>query len=96
MKNARLTNDKIKKFYQERAAIELEYANRLGNLSHIELDTYEIGTMKQSLEMLQSETSVMAKAHAANATQLQADLIHDYTKFSDEFTDQVRRVRLFL
>lgn len=95
MHNAKSTNEKIMAFCRERIAIEDDYAKRLASLSNIDLGLHELGHLKHSLDVLQSETSATAAAHATTAAQLGKDFADKYTTFANTSTDQRRKVRYF-
>lgn len=92
-RNANTTSARLIRFYQDRAAIEEEYARKLALLAEVDLSILEIGNVKQSLKVLQAETSATATAHAATAAQLRADVVDSYSITTNASAKQWTKVR---
>lgn len=92
MNESKATNEDIRAFYKERAAIEDEYARKLTKLSKMPLGTPEIGTLKASLIVLQAETASMAATHASTAASLHLDVEEPHSASSNTMREKRKMV----
>ncbi|KAJ7062816.1 hypothetical protein C8F01DRAFT_986298 [Mycena amicta] len=74
MRGAIRTTDELRKFWQERAVIEEEYANRLLDLAKVRLGKDEIGDLRNCLDTLLLETTKHGTTHLELATQIRTDM----------------------
>ncbi|PFH62216.1 hypothetical protein XA68_14623 [Ophiocordyceps unilateralis] len=82
MQGAKQTCDELRAFYGARASIEDEYAKKLLNLSRKSLGTYELGTLKTSLDTVRGELESMAKQHQSIAAQMKTELEEPLAAFA--------------
>lgn len=94
MNESKTTNDDVRIFYKERAAIEDEYAKKLNKLSKMTLGVPEIGTLKASLDVLQAETASMAASHASTAASLHLDIEEPHTASCNTIREKRKMVRM--
>ena len=93
MSDSKRTNEEIRLFYKERAAIEDEYAKKLTKLSKVPMGDAELGTIQASIEVLKRETASMAEAHAKTANLLRTDLEEPHTTLSNSIRERRKLVR---
>ncbi|PPQ82339.1 hypothetical protein CVT24_002318 [Panaeolus cyanescens] len=74
MRGAARTMEELRAFWKERAAIEEDYAKRLGKLSKMVLGRDEIGDLRKSLDTVRYETECQAAAHLDLAQKIHAEL----------------------
>ncbi|KAH9855884.1 hypothetical protein C2E23DRAFT_882650 [Lenzites betulinus] len=74
MRGAIRTMEELKGYWKERAAIEEQYAKRLGSLAKITLGRDEIGELRASLDTLKQETEKQAQSHLLVAQAIRNDL----------------------
>ncbi|KAF8058716.1 SH3 domain-containing protein [Lyophyllum atratum] len=74
MRGATKTTDELRHFWNERAAIEEQYATRLAALSKIALGGDEIGELRNSLDILRLETEKQAASHTQLAAAVRSNL----------------------
>ncbi|KAJ3980619.1 SH3 domain-containing protein [Lentinula detonsa] len=81
MRGAMRTMDELRNFWKERAAIEEEYAKRLGKLAKQTLGRDEIGDLRNSLDTVRLETDKQSTHHLNLAQQIKNDLENQATTF---------------
>ncbi|KAG6829654.1 hypothetical protein H0H87_010567 [Tephrocybe sp. NHM501043] len=74
MRGATRTMEELRNFWKERAAIEEDYAKRLGKLSKVALGKDEIGELRNSLDTIRLETEKQAGYHAKLASDVRTEL----------------------
>ncbi|KIK61068.1 hypothetical protein GYMLUDRAFT_43180 [Collybiopsis luxurians FD-317 M1] len=74
MRGAMRTMDELRNFWKERAAIEEDYAKRLGKLAKQTLGRDEIGELRNSLDTIRLETDKQSTFHLTVAQQIKNDL----------------------
>lgn len=74
MRDTAKTTEELKSFWNERAAIEEQYATRLAALSKAALGGHEIGELRNSIDALRLETENQAAAHLELASAIRSDL----------------------
>ncbi|KAF7291820.1 SH3-domain-containing protein [Mycena chlorophos] len=74
LRGAARTTDDLRKFWQERAAIEEEYASRLCELAKVQLGKDEIGDLRNAFDTLLLETARQGTAHLQLASQIRTDV----------------------
>ncbi|KAI0898946.1 hypothetical protein F4806DRAFT_456135 [Annulohypoxylon nitens] len=82
MSSAKQTSDELRSFYSARASIEEEYARKLMSLSKKPLGTYEMGSLKTSLDTVRGEVESIAKQHASIAAQMKSELEEPLAAFA--------------
>ncbi|KAF4595555.1 Src-like protein [Ophiocordyceps camponoti-floridani] len=82
MQGAKQTCDELRAFYGARATIEDDYARKLLNLCRKSLGTYEMGTLKTSLDTVRGELESMAKQHQSIAAQMKTELEEPLAAFA--------------
>lgn len=93
MREAKVINEDIRQFYEERANIEDEYSRRLDELSRKSVGRLEIGTLQMSIGVLLQETKTIASSHASIARQLKEDLLRPHARASEVMLEERRKVR---
>ncbi|KAG6918864.1 hypothetical protein DXG01_010927 [Tephrocybe rancida] len=81
MRGATRTMEELKNFWKERAAIEEDYAKRLGKLAKSSLGRDEIGELRNSLDTIRLETDKQAGYHAKLASDVRNELESTSTAF---------------
>ncbi|KAK0641091.1 hypothetical protein B0T16DRAFT_431001 [Cercophora newfieldiana] len=82
MHAAKQTCDELRAFYSARASIEDEYARKLASLSRKSLGSQEMGTLKNSLDVMRGEVESMAKQHQNIAAQMKSELEEPLAAFA--------------
>ncbi|CCG84347.1 protein of unknown function [Taphrina deformans PYCC 5710] len=93
MGEARVTNEEVRAFFEERASIEEEYARKITKLTKEPFGSVEIGSLKESLVMLKLETANTATAHAVIARQIRTDLEQPHSAVSDVSRDKRKSIQ---
>ncbi|KAJ3904265.1 SH3 domain-containing protein [Lentinula edodes] len=81
MRGAMRTMDELRNFWKERAAIEEDYAKRLGKLAKQTLGRDEIGELRNSLDSVRLETDKQSSYHLNLAQQIKNDLENQAATF---------------
>ncbi|KAE9403344.1 hypothetical protein BT96DRAFT_990382 [Gymnopus androsaceus JB14] len=81
MRGAMRTMEELKNFWKERAAIEEDYAKRLGKLAKQTLGRDEIGELRNSMDIIRLETDKQSSYHLNLAQQIKNDLEAQATTF---------------
>ncbi|KAG6867748.1 hypothetical protein C0993_011702 [Termitomyces sp. T159_Od127] len=74
MRGATRTMEELRNYWKERAAIEEDYAKRLGKLAKSPLGRDEIGELRNTLDTIRLETDKQAGFHTTLAGQIRTDL----------------------
>ncbi|KAL2187310.1 hypothetical protein L209DRAFT_686324 [Thermothelomyces heterothallicus CBS 203.75] len=93
MHNAKQTCDELRAFYSARASIEDEYARKLMSLSRKSLGSQEMGTLKQSLDVVRGEVESMAKQHQNVAAQMKSELEEPLAAFTGAMKERRKIVQ---
>lgn len=81
MRGASRTSDEMRNFWKERAAIEEDYAKRLMKLAKSTLGKDEIGELRNSLDVIRTETERQGSCHLNLAQSIRNDLEGATTEF---------------
>ncbi|KAJ3844216.1 SH3 domain-containing protein [Lentinula raphanica] len=84
MRGAMRTMDELRNFWKERAAIEEDYAKRLGKLAKQVLGRDEIGELRNSLDTVRLETDKQSSYHLTLSQQIKNDLENQATTFCNK------------
>ncbi|KAI8614456.1 hypothetical protein BC830DRAFT_1169424 [Chytriomyces sp. MP71] len=74
MKNGKHVTAEIASVFKERAAIEEEFGKRLAKLAKTFTTTEEMGTLRESLDLVKSELETSARAHLDIANEIRLQL----------------------
>lgn len=91
--NTKHTAEEIKEFYKERAFIEDEYSRRLISLSRKSLGTHEIGTLKEALDTIRTNTENLGRFHSNAAQQFRIELEEPLASFSSNLRSRRKTVQ---
>ncbi|KAH7871905.1 uncharacterized protein C8R40DRAFT_512092 [Lentinula edodes] len=86
------TIEGLKGFWKERAAIEEDYAKRMGELAGVDLGRDEIGELRNSLTTLQLETTKLAQTHLQLANQIRSEMEDPAAAMLNKLSDHKRLV----
>ncbi|KAI8831892.1 hypothetical protein BJ741DRAFT_615616 [Chytriomyces cf. hyalinus JEL632] len=89
MKNGKHITAEIAQVFKERASIEEEFGKRLTKLAKTFTTTEEIGTLRESLDLVKSELETSARAHLDIANEIRLQL----EKQTNDFLQQQSAVR---
>ncbi|KAJ3114599.1 hypothetical protein HK100_001612, partial [Physocladia obscura] len=74
MKNGKHVTSEISALFKERAAIEEEFGKRLAKLAKSFTTNEEIGTLRESLDLVKTELETSARAHLDIANEIRIQL----------------------
>jgi hypothetical protein len=83
MHDAKQTCEEVHGFFKERIAIEEEYSKRLLALSRKGLGSNELGTLRQALDIIRTNTEAMGRCHGSSAQQIKKELSDPLESFSN-------------
>ncbi|KAJ3860587.1 SH3 domain-containing protein [Lentinula novae-zelandiae] len=86
------TIEGLKGFWKERAAIEEDYAKRMGELAGVDFGRDEIGELRNSLTTLQLETTKLAQTHLQLANQIRSEMEDPAAAMLNKLSDHKRLV----
>ncbi|KAJ3887193.1 SH3 domain-containing protein [Lentinula edodes] len=86
------TIEGLKSFWKERAAIEEDYAKRMGELAGVDFGRDEIGELRNSLTTLQLETTKLAQTHLQLANQIRSEMEDPAAAMLNKLSDHKRLV----
>ncbi|KAJ3007248.1 UNVERIFIED_CONTAM: hypothetical protein HDU68_003619, partial [Siphonaria sp. JEL0065] len=81
MKNGKHVTAEVGALFKERAAIEEEFGKRLAKLAKAFTTTEEIGTLRESLDLVKAELETSARAHLDIANEIRIQLEKPVTDF---------------
>ncbi|KAJ1975552.1 formin-binding protein [Dimargaris xerosporica] len=81
LRNAKQTCQDLQNMFNARATIEEEFGKKLLKLARTPLGKHEIGTLKDSLDIVRSELEISAKAHIDLAHQIKVELENTMVDF---------------
>lgn len=81
MKQGKHISDEVATFLKERCSIEEDYAKRLQKLSKTFNPKEELGTLRDALEVVKSETDRSSRIHAELANDLRSKIERPLQEF---------------
>ncbi|KAJ3201888.1 hypothetical protein HDU82_007806 [Entophlyctis luteolus] len=81
MKNGKHATAEVVAMFKERASIEEEFGKRLARLAKSFTTNEEIGTLRESLDLVKSELETSARAHLDIANEIRVQLEKPMTEF---------------
>ncbi|PFH52191.1 hypothetical protein AMATHDRAFT_140664 [Amanita thiersii Skay4041] len=93
MRNAMKTSEELRNFWFERAALEEEFGRRLSLLARRTIGSDETGELKNSLQVLITETQRQSESHVQLATTIRQNLMEPVSHFLDKQSEHKRTVQ---